>query len=317
MDLLKSGLSDVADLLIINESNSELLRLLPNNCKVLKFERKKGSRFDFRSIIKYNKVLVRYNKIFLHSPSLLSIGILHIKRTTIILHGFTQYIPRFARHCEWIAVSHSIEAFCIQNNFKVKEVIENGLRVDRIPEHESSRNFMKIACIGRIDFNTKGQDRLMKALELVNKNLAARLTVEFIGDGPDRPALDQMIAVSNFKGKINLTGSLKREVLFNISEEIDLFVQPSRSEAFGLSALEVLCMGKDLIVSRCSGLLEVTSGGSLCYGVFENEHDLAELINDYYSSHTESNSNSRALITERYNIDLSVRKYIRLCLELQ
>jgi len=80
-----------------------------------------------------------------------------------------------------------------------------------------------------------------------------------VGDGPDRVAAEieaQRLGVDKevfFLGKIDIVAPLLAEA--------DLFLLPTQSESFGLSALEALASGVPVIGTRAGGMVEVVRDG--------------------------------------------------------
>lgn len=91
----------------------------------------------------------------------------------------------------------------------------------------------------------------------VNREIASRLVM--VGDGPDRPEAEdeaRRLGVENdvyFLGKLDMVAPLLASA--------DVFLLPSQSESFGLSALEALASGVPVVGTRAGGLPEVVRDG--------------------------------------------------------
>ena len=84
-----------------------------------------------------------------------------------------------------------------------------------------------------------------------------------VGDGPDRGKVEQYCREHRICGAITFVGSLPliEEVLVGA----DLFLLPSESESFGLSALEALACEVPVIATDAGGLPEVVIDGETGY----------------------------------------------------
>jgi L-malate glycosyltransferase len=93
--------------------------------------------------------------------------------------------------------------------------------------------------------------------EQVQKTVPTRLLM--VGDGPDRGKVEQYCREHHICGSITFIGSLPlvEEVLVGA----DLFLLPSESESFGLSALEAMSCQVPVIASKAGGLPEVVDDG--------------------------------------------------------
>jgi glycosyltransferase involved in cell wall biosynthesis len=83
-----------------------------------------------------------------------------------------------------------------------------------------------------------------------------RLALRIAGDGPQRAALQRQIARHCRDMDVMLLGAVPREQLAAVYADADLFVLPSRREAFGLAALEARCAGLPVVAMRDSGAVD-------------------------------------------------------------
>jgi N-acetyl-alpha-D-glucosaminyl L-malate synthase BshA len=108
--------------------------------------------------------------------------------------------------------------------------------------------------------NFRPVKRIMDVLEifkLVHMEVPSRLVM--VGDGPERHKAEQWSRENGLTSCIDFVGNIKdpQEILAGA----DLFVLPSESESFGLSALEAMSMGVPVISSNTGGLPEVNQEG--------------------------------------------------------
>lgn len=108
--------------------------------------------------------------------------------------------------------------------------------------------------------NFRPVKRVLDVLEVflrVRKHVPARLLL--VGDGPDRAKVEQECRGCDACEEITFLGNLPtiEEVLVGA----DLFLLPSESESFGLSALEALAAKVPVIATRVGGVPEVVRDG--------------------------------------------------------
>src|SRR2546427_465595 len=107
-----------------------------------------------------------------------------------------------------------------------------------------------ILCVGRVEFRHKGQDLLLDAFQ---KSRVPHALV-YLGDGPD---LDRLRARSRGLSKVRLLGHVDEVAKGAWMSNADLVVVPSRTEPFGIVALEAGCLGRRLVATRVGGLQHI------------------------------------------------------------
>ena len=93
--------------------------------------------------------------------------------------------------------------------------------------------------------------------ERVVKNIAAKLI--FVGDGPERQNVEMLCRQLGLCDHIRFLG--KQDAVEELLAIADLFIMPSASESFGLSALEAMACEVPVISSNAGGLPEVNIHG--------------------------------------------------------
>ena len=106
----------------------------------------------------------------------------------------------------------------------------------------------------------KGLDVLLRAFEFI----AARypgLELHLVGDGPLRAELEAQAAAGAAHGRIRFLGKLPNAEVMTLLRGCRAFVFPSRSESFGIAALEALGCASPVVASRVGGLPEFIEDG--------------------------------------------------------
>lgn len=91
----------------------------------------------------------------------------------------------------------------------------------------------------------------------VMEKVPARLI--FVGDGPDRPMAEELARNLGIGARVVFLG--KQEQVAELLSCADLFLLPSESESFGLSALEAMASEVPVVGTRCGGLQELVTDG--------------------------------------------------------
>lgn len=98
---------------------------------------------------------------------------------------------------------------------------------------------------------------VVKVFARVTQGLPATLVM--VGDGPDRVVAEEEVRALGVEGDVHFFGRI--ETVAPLLANADLFLLPSESESFGLSALEALASGVPVIASDVGGLPEVVRHG--------------------------------------------------------
>jgi N-acetyl-alpha-D-glucosaminyl L-malate synthase BshA len=94
---------------------------------------------------------------------------------------------------------------------------------------------------------------VIKIFYEVRKKLEAKLLL--VGDGPDRSDCEQLVRELEISEHVRFMG--KQDALVELLSVSDIFMIPSQSESFGLSALEAMSCGVPVISSSVGGLPEL------------------------------------------------------------
>lgn len=94
---------------------------------------------------------------------------------------------------------------------------------------------------------------VIRTFEKVKKQLPAKLLL--IGDGPERTDCEALCRELGVQDDVRFLG--KQDALVDILGAGDLFMLPSQSESFGLSALEAMSCGLPVISTSIGGIPEV------------------------------------------------------------
>jgi N-acetyl-alpha-D-glucosaminyl L-malate synthase BshA len=95
----------------------------------------------------------------------------------------------------------------------------------------------------------------------VNKYIPAKLL--FVGDGPERPAAENLCRELNLFNEMRFVG--RQEQMEEILAVADLFLLTSEYESFGLAALEAMAAGVPVISTNAGGLPEINEDGITGY----------------------------------------------------
>jgi len=159
-------------------------------------------------------------------------------------------------------------------------VVHNGVNLDEFntsPEADAlaplkAAGFKVVTYIGRLTLQ-KGVDYFIKAAHLVIKT-NPKVVFLVIGSGDMEGQLISEVASLGISDHFLFGGFLRGTILKSVYKSSDLFVMPSVSEPFGLTALESIASGTPAIISIQSGASEVVR-----HALKVNFWDIEEMAN--------------------------------------
>lgn len=150
---------------------------------------------------------------------------------------------------------------------------------------------------------------VIKIFYLVKQKIPAKLVLA--GDGPDRTECERLVRELNIKEDVYFLG--KQEAVVDILNASDLFIMPSQSESFGLSALEAMACGVPTITTSIGGLPELVIHNETGYiAEIGDVERMAKYAIDLLSNpnkYKKFSENARKRAVEFFNKDKIVNQY--------
>ncbi|ARF53190.1 glycosyltransferase family 4 protein [Streptomyces gilvosporeus] len=152
-------------------------------------------------------------------------------------------------------------------------VIPNGIDTDWWRAHgpvTGEDDVVRVSSVGRL-VPRKEPMELLAALRAAHARLRSRgtsLQATFVGTGPSAKAMHTYIRRHHMEQWVRLAGHMDASGVRRLLSETDLFVNPSRREAFGIAALEARTCAVPVLARVHTGVADfVRHGqeGSLCH----------------------------------------------------
>ena len=305
-------------LVIVNDwVEKSILAKVDKRVKVVLLNRHAGSKNPL-PIIKLNLFLMRFRPDIIHTHAYQEIKLVFYpfgKRVRTI-HNTHNYCDEYPKYDKLIAISKAVQDFTANQGFE-SVLAENGIPVKRILTHPSSPfqdGKLHFVQVSRLYIKQKGQDILIKALELVKHKFGFdNFVMHFVGDGQDKEMLKQMAHELNLDQEIVFEGLKDQTWVYENLCNFDLFIQPSRYEGFGLTVAEAIAAKVPVLVSNIEGPLEIIDGGRLGLS-FENKvaTDCANKIVDFIKQGRKEAQVEEAYqyVCDHYAVSVTARKYL-------
>lgn len=170
-----------------------------------------------------------------------------------LIYSLLIFISRWKTK-KYIAVSEYIKKNLIKSGINGNKitVLYNGVEFNDVKERDySSNKRVIIGSIGRLH-KVKGYENLIKAASKI-KNRDWQLKI--LGEGNERNKLKSLINGFNLSKEVELCGQTDNPPKF--LSELNIYIQPSLSEGFGLTVVEAMGAGLPVIVTPVGSLPEI------------------------------------------------------------
>lgn len=200
--------------------------------------------------------------------------LLFVRKSFVIWHA-TWYRENGNPLAKWLRSRLMRQAVNVANSEVVGEhleycdsVIHPGYAEDTYKSFRDWESRSGFAYLGRLSIE-KGCDIALQALARVPNT-----TLDIIGDGPERTALETQVETLGLRGRVRFLGRLEPDQCAAQLNLVRVLIVPSRyAEPFGAVALEGLAAGCRVIVSDGGGLPEAVGPT----GIVFNSRNVAAL----------------------------------------
>ncbi len=217
-----------------------------------------------------------------HDHDLITLIFCYRNRCCLTVHDVSIPIKYYHLFNSPFAVSLSVKRMISAQGGLNGILVYNGIEYAKIIQKTKleRKNTLRMVQVSRLDHKKKGQDILVKAIEIVNRLINDyTIHLDLIGEGDSYDFLSDLIAKNKLENVIHLCVVKDRDFIYASLHTYDVFIQPSNCEGFGLTVAEALYAKVPTIVSNIDGPIEIIEDGKWGFK-FEsgNYHDLAKKI---------------------------------------
>lgn len=184
-----------------------------------------------------------------------------VPEQTDTLFGIITPLARQVWNCAaaTTAVSSFVQQLAERAYKRKVERILNGIDLadQPLPPPETLRHTRHLVFVGR--FNS--QKNLIFLVNTLSRLHAGNWRATLVGDGPDRPEVERLIAAHQMGSRVKLTGWLPAARVGEILRDADILCLPSASEGLPVAAIEALKHGLAIVASDIPGVRDVVEHG--------------------------------------------------------
>ncbi|MEE8409386.1 MAG: glycosyltransferase [Myxococcota bacterium] len=249
---------------------------------------------------------------------------LAVPRRLATRHELGTWMGRVHRKVEpWVYGSFD-RVLCVSHAV-AESLLERGVEPQRLatvlpgvaeiagldPDADTGIDPPYIIGLGRLE-PVKGTDLLVDAFARLAKDTALDATrLVIVGDGSQRAALERQARRLGVAERVSFLGEVERESTARLLRGAALFVLPSRSEAFGLSLLEAMQLGRPCVAARIGGVPEIVDDGAT--GLLFEAGDVSQLATAMRALLVDSDRAARLGEAARHHVDenFSIDRFVQ------
>jgi L-malate glycosyltransferase len=155
-----------------------------------------------------------------------------------------------------------------------------------------------------------GFDILLKALAILKGRTKPRFCLRIAGEGAEKRHLEELAIQLGISSDIDFQGKIAQSEMPAFYGSLDIFINPSRSESFGVSILEASACGLPVVASDVGGIPEVVMNGET--GLLVPSEDSESLAAAILRLSTDAElrasmgSAGRSFVRKKYSIELAL-----------
>ncbi|MCQ2113708.1 MAG: glycosyltransferase family 4 protein [Bacteroidaceae bacterium] len=165
------------------------------------------------------------------------------------------------------------------NHFTIYNSLPYGMQSESSKfQVQSFRKLMTIGVVSRLE-HIKGMDLVIPAFAKV-KQSNPEIDLIIVGDGSLKDLMQHQAIDLKCSESVRFVGRQPQEELNKWYRQMDVVLMPSRSEGFGLTAIEAMANGCVVVASNVGGLPEIVEDGRVgLLHANESVDDIVEKVN--------------------------------------
>ena len=163
-----------------------------------------------------------------------------------------------------------------RNHFTIYNALPPYIQI-----RKDTRNFstsVTLGVVSRLE-KIKGMDLIIPAFEQIKKGYP-KIHLLIVGDGSLKEQMQQQAKDSTTNKDITWAGRQEQEQLQTYYDMIDILLIPSRSEGFGLTAIEGMARGCVVVASNAGGLPEIVKDNEV--GLLHEKESIEDMVKKIY-----------------------------------
>jgi glycosyltransferase involved in cell wall biosynthesis len=199
---------------------------------------------------------------------------------------------------------------------QARRIIPNGIDLERFSPGPDRRFDPGTVHVGMATRMAAQKDfaSLIRAVDILRGRALPAFRVTLVGDGPDRPALEELTDRLGLRELVTFAGRIGSDEVVGILQSLDVFVHATFGESVGMALLEAYGVGLPILTTDVSGVnnmvrhgvdgLMVPAGDPVALA-----EELGRLINDPELRRLLSTAARRRAVAD-FGSELMARRYL-------
>lgn len=149
-------------------------------------------------------------------------------------------------------------------------------RIEKIKKYKMGKKII-LGTIGAVDVKYKGQQSVIKALGKLKTQGFNNFEYQLIGAG-DNSYLKSLAIKNKVEDQVKFLGVIKHSQVFDWLDNIDLYIQPSKTEGLPRSLVEAMSRGLPAIGTSAGGIPELLDDNFIISNSRNNIEELIKLL---------------------------------------
>jgi glycosyltransferase involved in cell wall biosynthesis len=133
-----------------------------------------------------------------------------------------------------------------------------------------------IGTIGALDVKYKGQERIIKAISILNRN-GYNFEYQLVGGGNEM-RLKKIAQKYNVLDNVKFLGTLPHNDVFEWFQNIDIYAQPSTTEGLPRAMIEAMSCGLTCIGAKTGGIPELLDSEYIFSNKINSIHEIVKIL---------------------------------------
>ena len=152
--------------------------------------------------------------------------------------------------------------------------LDQSILEKRLNRIENFSNQIILGTIGAVDVIYKGQAQVIEAIAKRNSENKT-FKYKIVGQG-NQKRLKNIININKVENKVEMLGALPHNQIFNLIDDLDIYIQPSKTEGMPRAIIEAMSRACPVLGSNIGGIPELINKDAL----FEvgNVHQIKSIL---------------------------------------